>query len=152
MVETELDKAEKKRENEGRGTFERNDFMKRKVLGRCPVCYEALSVTRLHCDNCHTTIEGGFDVCKFCQLSPELKEFVEVFIRSRGNIKEVERELGVSYPTVRNRLDTVIEALGYTVDRPDSEDQKAARRRAVLEQLGKGELSMEEAMEKIKQI
>ncbi len=50
----------------------------------------------------------------------------------------MERELGVSYPTVRNRLDTVIEALGYTVDRPDSEDQKAARRRAILEQLGKG--------------
>lgn len=107
-----------------RRTSERKDFMKRKVLGRCPVCYEALSVTRLHCDNCGTTIEGDFDVCKFCQLSPELKEFIEVFIRSRGNIKEVERELGVSYPTVRNRLDTVIEALGYTVDRPDSEDQK----------------------------
>lgn len=64
-----------------------------------------------------------------------------MFLTSRGNIKEVERLLGISYPTVRSRLDAIIEALGYRVER--EEDQ---RRKEILEAVNKGEISSEEAV------
>lgn len=71
--------------------------MKREVIGKCPVCNDELEVTKLHCNNCKTTIESRFDLCKFCKLNDEQKYFVEVFIKNRGNIKEIEKELNISY-------------------------------------------------------
>jgi hypothetical protein len=124
---------------------------RREALGRCLVCDEVLDVTRLTCRNCETVIEGRFNTCKFCQLTAEQKSFVEVFIKNRGNIKEVEKELGISYPTVRNRLDTVIGALGYAVD--DSEDdaeEAAARRKEIIESLAKGEINADDAVRQLK--
>ncbi len=128
--------------------------MRRRALGRCPVCGETLDVTRLSCLRCETSIEGRFEMCKFCQLSNEQKDFVEIFIKSRGNIKEVERELGISYPTVRGRLDAVIQALGYPVERErDREDEAevAARRKSVLDSLAKGDIPADEAIKLLKQ-
>ena len=122
--------------------------MKRKVLGSCPICNNKMRVTKMHCDDCGTTLEGSFEICRFCQLNPEQKEFIETFIRCRGNIKEVERELRISYPTVRGRLDVVIEALGYTVDR--AENVEVARRRRAMEQYSRGEISQEEALSKVR--
>ncbi|HHT73243.1 MAG TPA: DUF2089 domain-containing protein [Firmicutes bacterium] len=119
--------------------------MSKKTLTACPVCAKPLRVTRLRCNHCDTTIEGTFETCKFCQLTPEQRDFVEVFLTARGNIKEVERLLGISYPTVRSRLDTVIEALGYRVER-DQNNQ----RRAILEALDKGEITSEEAIRLLK--
>ncbi|NMB27761.1 MAG: DUF2089 domain-containing protein [Tissierellia bacterium] len=87
--------------------------MKKEVLGKCPICGEELEVTRLSCNHCHTNIEGDFSLCKFCKLSYEQKNFAEVFIKNRGNIKEIEKELGISYPTVRNKLEDLILALEY---------------------------------------
>ncbi|MDD2201220.1 MAG: DUF2089 domain-containing protein [Firmicutes bacterium] len=124
---------------------------RREALGRCPVCGEILDVTRLTCRNCETVIEGRFNTCKFCQLNAEQKNFVEVFIKNRGNIKEVEKELGISYPTVRNRLDAVIGALGYAVD--SSEDdaaEAAARRKEIIESLAKGEIAVDDAVRQLK--
>jgi hypothetical protein len=123
---------------------------RRKMPGRCPVCFEKLDVARFHCPSCDTSIEGSFETCKFCQLANEQREFMEIFIRCRGNIKEVERELGISYPTVRGRLDALITALGYRVE--EREDVESPRRRTVLEQLGKGEISAEEAVKLLKQL
>ena len=123
--------------------------VKHRVLGSCPICNNKLSVTQLHCDECSTTIEGQFEICKFCQLNLEQKEFIETFIRCRGNIKEVERELRISYPTVRGRLDAVIEALGYSVDR--AENAEVARRRRAMEQYERGEISREEALSKVRE-
>lgn len=111
------------------------------VLSKCPVCGKAMQVTKLHCASCHTTVEGRFDSCKFCRLSEEQRRFIEVFLSSRGNIKEVERLLGISYPTVRSRLDNVLEALGYRVER--EQDQ---RRKQIIEALDKGEITSEEAI------
>lgn len=85
-------------------------------------------------------------MCKFCYLNQEQREFVETFVRCRGNIKEVERELGVSYPTVRNRLDAVIMALGYTVEAEEPDTRVDEGRRKVLESLNKGEISAEDAI------
>lgn len=61
--------------------------MKREMLGKCPVCGEELTISKLSCYNCHTAIEGNFTSCKFCKLTDEQKNFVEIFIKNRGNIK-----------------------------------------------------------------
>ncbi|SRR5690554_4342177 len=120
--------------------------MKKEVLGECPVCNHSLKVTKLHCENCNTTIEGSFQPCKFCQLPSEYKHFIEVFIKNRGNIKEIEKELGVSYPTVRSRLENVITALGYS-PKPVSTINK----KEVLEKLSKGDITAEEAVKLLKE-
>jgi len=82
-------------------------------IGRCPVCGDVMHITKLECDSCNTIIESKFDICRFCQLPKEQKTFLEVFIKNRGSIKDVERELGISYPTVRAKLDAVIESMGF---------------------------------------
>ena len=125
----------------------------RRVLGACPVCGSAVHVTGLHCPSCDTSLTGTFDRCKFCRLNEEQQWFVEVFITARGNINEVERILGISYPTVRSRLDGVIEALGYVVQGPRDKDDvvvEPAERREVLAALDRGEISAEEAIRRLR--
>ena len=85
--------------------------MQREVISNCPVCDSHLTVTRLHCNNCGTTIEGEFTVGRFSRLNREQYALLESFLRSRGNLRELERELGVSYPTVRNRVEALLRAL-----------------------------------------
>ena len=125
--------------------------MANEVLGTCPVCGEEMTVQRVHCSHCQTSIEGHFELCKFCQLNREQRYFAEVFIRNRGNIKEVEKELGISYPTVRSRLDAVIRALGYQVETA-TDRNLSGRRREILDALNQGELTSEEALKRIKQM
>ena len=81
--------------------------MAREVLGKCPVCGSDTEITKISCNSCGTKIEGQFQLCKFCRLTAEQKTFLDAFIKCRGNIKEVEKELGISYPTVKNKLDDV---------------------------------------------
>ncbi|NLY52350.1 MAG: DUF2089 domain-containing protein [Firmicutes bacterium] len=125
----------------------------RRVLGACPVCGSPMQVTGLHCPDCHTSLTGTFDLCKFCRLNDEQQRFVEVFIAARGNIKEVERVLGISYPTVRSRLDGIVETLGYVVQGSrDKEDEvfEPVVRREVLAALDRGEISAEEAIRRLR--
>ncbi|ACL19146.1 hypothetical protein DesLBE_2255 [Desulfitobacterium sp. LBE] len=82
-----------------------------KVPHQCPICKHEMHVTKLFCTHCSTTLEGEFHTCKFCKLPDDQLLFVETFLKCRGNIKEVEKELGISYPTVRSRLDSVIQSL-----------------------------------------
>jgi hypothetical protein len=124
---------------------------KRKIVGRCPACGSDLEVTRLQCFNCDTGIEGRFETCRFCLLSREQRDFIETFIRVRGNIKEVERELGISYPTVRGRLDQVIRALGFDVRETEEDSKSDERRREILSRLSRGELKPDEAVRLLKQ-
>jgi hypothetical protein len=127
--------------------------MRNQMLGRCPVCNSGLDVTRLHCPHCDTGIDGHFAVCKFCQLPAEQKAFSEVFIKCRGNIKEVEKELGISYPTVRNRLETLIESLGYQAQPVVKDDPEAReKRKQILEELNEGKISSEEAIEQLREL
>lgn len=125
--------------------------MKEKVLGKCPVCGENLRVTKLECPSCHTEVGGDFELGKFSQLNDQQLEFVEVFIKLRGNIKEVEEEMGISYPTVRKKLDQVIEALGY---RPEEGpvDDTTEKRKEVLNALDEGEIDFEEAKNKLQEL
>jgi len=121
--------------------------MRKPVPGMCPICGDRLFVTRLHCHRCATTIEGNFEPCRFCSLSPEHKAFLEVFVKCRGNIKEVEKELGISYPTVRNRLDGALAAMGFRDEAARvPTDDAPARRKEVLDALSRGELSADDAV------
>jgi len=92
-------------------------------------------------------------VCKFCQLPSEQKAFAEVFIKCRGNIKEEEKELGISYPTVRNRLETLIESLGYQAQPIPKDDPEAReKRKLILEELNEGKISSEEAIDLLREL
>lgn len=120
--------------------------MNKEALGRCPVCNHEMDVTKLHCNYCDTTIEGKFTLCKFCRLTEDQKNFVEVFIKNRGNIKEIEKELGISYPTVRSKLENVVEALGYSAKYGPKVDKKE-----ILSKLSAGEITAEEAVKLLKE-
>lgn len=120
--------------------------MKRNVLGTCPVCASNLAVITLKCNDCQTEIRGHFKLDKFNYLSKEEKYFIEIFVKNRGNIKEIEKDLGISYPTVKKNLEAVIQALGYG----DSTEDEVLNKEQILEKLSNGEISSEEAMKLIK--
>lgn len=129
--------------------------MKYKAPGKCPVCGEKLTITKLGCPKCSTAIEGDFQPCEFCRLPEEELEFIKVFIRCRGSIKDVEKELGISYPTVRGKLDSVIRGLGFEVVTKETQkdnEEKAAAKNEILDQLSKGEITPKEATERIKNL
>lgn len=121
--------------------------------GDCPVCGEVLEVSRMHCRHCDTTIEGHFTLGRLSHLNAEQLHFVETFIRCEGTIKRVEKELGISYPTVRSRLKEVIRAMGFEVISDYAEEEGTLsedERSAILDQLYKGEMTSEEALERLR--
>jgi hypothetical protein len=89
--------------------------MSYKLISQCPVCSSAMKATKLSCTTCGTIIESDFSFSRFEMLSSEHLSFVEIFLKNRGSIKDVEKEMGISYPTVRAKLNEVIKALGYSV-------------------------------------
>ena len=115
------------------------------VPTECSVCHDDLLVTRLACRNCGTGLEGRFTMGRLFQLTPEQLHFVEIFLRCAGKINCVEEELGISYPTVHNRLEEIIRALGFEVGEERGADDE--RRRDVLDQLARKEISSEEALQ-----
>ncbi|MGA2513258.1 MAG: DUF2089 domain-containing protein [Candidatus Limnocylindrales bacterium] len=128
--------------------------MSRDVISTCPVCSSELSITRLQCRGCGTAIEGDFNVGLFGRLSREQLALLESFLRARGNAKELERELKVSYPTVRARIEALLRTLGLADGAPiadDAEDgsgrlgESAEQRRDVLERLARHEITADEA-------
>jgi len=133
--------------------------MARDVISTCPVCEGELAITRLHCRSCGTALEGEFGVGRYGRLTKEQLSLLESFLRSRGNLKDLERELGISYPTVRGRIDSLLRALGLAdgeepaeieepteADAPSpSTDDAAAERRSILERLARREMTADEA-------
>ena len=134
------------------------------VISTCPVCAGELAVTRLHCRSCGTTLEGEFSVGRFGRLTKEQLVLLESFLRSRGNLRDMERELGISYPTVRGRVEALVRALGFgpREGSEEAEDEAAAAaatsaeaaagRQAILERLAKGEIGAEEAATAIRNL
>ncbi len=131
-----------------------------KILTRCPVCEAALHVSELSCARCKTRVQGQFETCRFCRLAPEHLAFVELFLRNEGNLSRVGAHLGLSYPTVRNKLSAALSALGVDDTQAEQAEQAPSasaanalrlsaenleRRRLVLEQLEEGSLDAEEA-------
>jgi hypothetical protein len=130
------------------------------VIATCPVCSGELTIARLHCRTCGTALEGEFGVGRFGRLDREQLSLLESFLRSRGNLKEMERELGISYPTVRGRIDALVRALGLgegaapadelepivEPEPPETEvADPATQRREILERLARRELSADDA-------
>lgn len=130
------------------------------VISTCPVCAGELAVTRLHCRSCGTTLEGEFSVGRFGRLTKEQLALLESFLRSRGNLRDMERELGISYPTVRSRVEALVRALGFGPrDGADAGDEEAgagsggsgagadvaAARQSILERLARREITADEA-------
>jgi hypothetical protein len=142
----------------------------REVIAICPVCDHELEVTRLHCAECDTTLEGRFSVGRFGRLTRDQLALLEMFLRARGNLRDLERELGISYPTVRNRLEALIRALGLAgaaepapsaepaaparaADAPsDTAPDAAAARRRVLERLAAHEIDAQVAAAELRSL
>ncbi len=116
-----------------------------KVITNCPVCSKTLKITKLQCTHCNTTIENEFELSKLASLTKDQLHFVEVFLTCRGNIKEVEKELGISYPTVRGKLSDIISSLGYVQKKKNEVDEKK-----VVTMLENGEITPEEAIKLLK--
>ncbi len=111
------------------------------LISECPVCRKQLKITKLQCTHCHTAIENEFELSTFANLNKEQLIFIEVFLKCRGNIKEVEKELGVSYPTVRGKLDGIVSSLGYSTSKKVKVDRKK-----VMVMLENDEITAEEAI------
>ena len=148
--------------------------MARDVISTCPVCEDELLISRLHCRSCGTALEGEFGVGRFGRLSKEQLALLESFLRARGNLKEMERELGISYPTVRGRVDALVRALGLAegseaeaiaVEADEAEPMEdafaataeadadaAAERRAILERLSRREIGADEAAAALREL
>src|ERR1044072_7728948 len=85
----------------------------KKLVTHCPFCAGQLSISRLTCGHCDTEINSVLPIPAFFRLPPDLQEFVLIFLRCEGKIRDVEAELGISYPTVCKRLDLVNELLRH---------------------------------------
>ena len=118
---------------------------------KCPLCDGEIIVSKLTCRECDSTIEGRFTAGPLSQLTPEQLGFVETFVRYEGKITHMEDELGLSYPTIRNRLHEVIRALGYEPGGETAPRLSDQERQRILEDLDQGHLTMEEAMHRLRE-
>ena len=136
-----------------------------KTLTRCPVCEGEFKISELTCDRCGTRVQSLFDVCRFCRLPADHLAFIEVFLKCEGNLSRVEKELGVSYPTVRNRLTGALNALGLSGSNGEAQagapslepaeqahEDTSVRRRDALNSLARGEISADDAARVLREL
>lgn len=150
-------------------------------LDSCPVCHDSMVIRELHCPNCDITIRGEFQPVSqspFARLNDEQVAFLHLFVTSRGNMSDVERSLGVSYPTVRAKLDDLIGALTTSpapprppvvqpvppvppvpaapvtppVSEPAADEAPVLTRREILAGIADGSLSVEEGMNQMRRL
>jgi hypothetical protein len=105
----------------------------------CPFCGEPIEITRIKCSGCGSEINGSFKAGGFGLLPVEYQKFIAVFLRHRGNIKAVEKELGISYPTINKMLETINRLLGSVTE------EKPLNRKEILDAIDKGEISVRDA-------
>jgi hypothetical protein len=138
-----------------------------KLLPRCPVCGGPVHVTEIGCESCGTHVTSDFEACRFCSLTQEQLQFVELFLRHRGNITSVGEALGISHPTVNRRLEAVIGSLNGGLAAPHAApqapsafddpppaptpvpDHRDAERAHILEMLDRGDISADEATRRL---
>ena len=118
--------------------------IKRKISS-CPVCNGQLMITRYRCENCGTEISGSFPLEEFAKLTDEQLTFLKIFIKTRGNLSELQKEMDISYPTAKARLEELARARGY-----EAEDDNRTKTFEILEKIEKGEITPEEAKELLK--
>lgn len=118
-----------------------------RLVGSCPSCGSAMEVRRLECASCGVGVDGRFDAGPLARLNRDQVNFVEVFLRSRGKIKDVEEELGISYPTVVAKLNDVLVAMGFEAG---EDPREAERRQRILDDLSSGRVGAAEAAEQLR--
>jgi hypothetical protein len=119
-----------------------------KLFEQCPACGGPLVITEIQCSNCHLKMQGEFKPGLFSTLSDDQLTFVRAFLRVRGNLSEMEKVLGVSYPTIRNKLDEINQALDRADKSPDAMETNP--RTAILNKLAAGEIDATEALAQLK--
>jgi hypothetical protein len=122
-----------------------------KIIQQCPSCGGEMVITRLSCTQCDTEVTGSFQGSIFSQLAPEDLRFVEMFVACRGNVKEMERESGLSYWTIRGKLNDIINELKLDQN-PPTPLPPANARRTILDALARGEISVKEAETQLAQL
>ena len=115
---------------------------------KCPSCNGKVVVTELCCTDCKTTMNGSFELPQFAALAPEDENFLRVFLAARGSIKEVERQLGISYPTVKGKLESLLNRLGLGT----LQEEAKRRRMQIVERLERGEISAQDAIGLLKKM
>lgn len=123
--------------------------MRKEVISRCPVCGDELTISRLHCESCGIEISGEFALTKLAKLSKEQLTFIEIFLKNQGSIKSVEKDMNISYPTVKKLLNEILTVLGY--DKLE-EDKVSTQRQEILDRLASKEISFEEATALLKKL
>lgn len=129
--------------------------MAKPIVSQCPFCHGPTEVTELSCPQCDVQMRGHFSVSRYGTLAPEQQQFLETFLRCRGVIRDVEAALGISYPTVRARLDGMLSALGFgdgpvTVPPPAAVTptvDKAAKRKEILEAISAGRMDAQAGLD-----
>ena len=135
-----------------------------KLFNQCPACGGQLVITEYKCPSCQLQMRGDFQPGKFSGLSDEAMNFIKVFLAARGNLTEVERVLGISYPTIRNKLDEINNLLNRTDAAEDLRQKTPDKgpeiilgsaeetRKDILQQVSDGRLSPAEAVKKLQEI
>jgi hypothetical protein len=125
-----------------------------KVFIKCPACGDGLYATQLSCSRCDTTVQGSFSLSAFDRLTADSLSFLEIYVKNRGNLKEMERESGESYQALRSRLNAIIGEMGFEVDTEEEGEREelADERRQILDRLDRGELGAQEAAEALQKL
>lgn len=124
--------------------------MKKNIIGTCPICKGGLIVSELTCTSCNTKINGEFNLSRFDSLSIDQQNFALVFIKNEGNIKLIEKELNISYPTVKKNLSDLINALGF--EEISVYENKKMTKEEILESIKNKSISLDEAYKLLKEI
>jgi hypothetical protein len=122
----------------------------RKIIESCPSCHGPLAITEVQCTRCDTQVRARYQPCDFCALSPEQSAFLRVFVTSRGNLSEVEKRLGISYPTVRSKLDEVLDQLTAVQSDPPPIPINHPGRHMILDAVARGEITAKEGLERMR--
>jgi len=129
--------------------------MTQPLPNKCPLCSGSLEVTEASCLDCGIQIRGHFELAPYRNLDSEQLRFLETFLRCRGIIRDMETALGISYPTVRGRLDALLNALGFSGEdqpAPPTAEQKAARRREILAAIQDGTLDADAGLTALQEL
>ena len=117
-----------------------------KLTSKCPCCSSSMEIERLRCTSCDVAVEGRIPIPRLARLPAEDREFVELFVRSSGSLKAVAEKMGISYPTIRSRLNRIIQAL------EQEEDNERTIRHQILDEVEQGVIDVDEAVRRLREM
>lgn len=117
-----------------------------KLTSKCPSCSSSMEIERLRCTSCDVAVEGRIPIPRLARLPAEDREFVELFVRSSGSLKAVAEKMGISYPTIRSRLNRIIQVL------EQEEDNERTIRHQILDEVEQGRIDVDEAVRRLREM